>query len=462
MSQVNFNDKQSGDELTANDVNSLKSAINTNEGLLSNGTVSGYYDSNNQWRYNHHLIPSSNANFDLGSAEYKIRHLFLSDNSLWVGDEVKIDASPEGTIQTKKRDKSKLPYYITGVLDGSESSAYTFLNVDYAEEITLKGLEEYAQSLNPNVTLSDIFPQEGSANYQESDYESKTKINQSKHQRKKIYIKYNNNIMSSERPTLDLNECTDYEFYIDTEAANYLHDPMMDAWGEIRVRVIPTEHDVNKFNIFISKPNNSSDYNGALFTDQGATLRISMSNDDGSMTYRDWDNTQQAINDTSASKAIEFECNYVKSSSIPIPESIYAVGTNPNDFTYTHKMTVNGVDYYWLTNNEAIESLAITDQRSTNPDVTPGDNALWIMLDSGAPIFFLARYNDQNYIIPDSEYTIESVQGTVSWNGSTISNANIIQNIFFGETTLLNGTLYTKYQYYGDPSRYAQDGRGAA
>lgn len=485
MAKIFFNDKQSGDSLTATNVNDIKAAINTNIDQLeadvsslhlqdasggssstaveslSNGTVSGYYDSNNQWRYNHHLIPASNANFDLGSAEYKVRHLFLSDNSLWVGDETKIDASPEGTIQTKKRDKSKLPYYITGVLDGSESAAYSFLNVDYAEEITLKGLEEYAQSLNPNVTLSDIFPPEGSANYQESDYESKTKINQSKNQRKKIYIEYDNAILAPSIPTLDLNECTDYEFYIDTESANYLHDPMMSARGEIGVRVIPTEHDVNKFNIFISKPNNSSDYNGTLFNG-GSTLRISMSNDDGSMTYRNWDNAHEAINDISASKTIEFECNYAKPSSISIPKSIYAMGTNPDDFTYTHKMTVNGLDYYWLTNNEATEALAITDQRSTNPGATPGDNALWIMLDSGAPIFWIARYNDQNYIIPDSEYTIESVQGSVNWNGNEISNANIIQNIFFGETTLLNGTLYTKYQYYGDPNRYTEDGRGAA
>ena len=51
MSQVNFNDKQSGDQLTANDVNSLKSAINDNESLISNGTVSGYYDNNNQFTF---------------------------------------------------------------------------------------------------------------------------------------------------------------------------------------------------------------------------------------------------------------------------------------------------------------------------------------------------------------------------------------------------------------------------
>lgn len=33
-----------------------------------------------------HIIPTSNAQYDLGNAEYKIRHLFLSDNSMYVGD----------------------------------------------------------------------------------------------------------------------------------------------------------------------------------------------------------------------------------------------------------------------------------------------------------------------------------------------------------------------------------------
>lgn len=33
------------------------------------------------------IIPSTNSSFDIGSAEYKIRHLFLSDNSLYVGDQ---------------------------------------------------------------------------------------------------------------------------------------------------------------------------------------------------------------------------------------------------------------------------------------------------------------------------------------------------------------------------------------
>ncbi len=38
-----------------------------------------------------HLIPSSNAAYDLGNAEYKVRHLFLSDNTLYYeGDFLKV------------------------------------------------------------------------------------------------------------------------------------------------------------------------------------------------------------------------------------------------------------------------------------------------------------------------------------------------------------------------------------
>ena len=35
-----------------------------------------------------HMLPISNANFDIGSAERKVRHLFLSDNSVYMGEGV--------------------------------------------------------------------------------------------------------------------------------------------------------------------------------------------------------------------------------------------------------------------------------------------------------------------------------------------------------------------------------------
>ena len=54
-----------------------------------------------------HIIPDVDAQYDLGDAEHKIRHLFLSDNSLWVGDEHKMSVEG-GKLKFKKR-KSGVP-----------------------------------------------------------------------------------------------------------------------------------------------------------------------------------------------------------------------------------------------------------------------------------------------------------------------------------------------------------------
>ena len=55
-----------------------------------------------------HIIPSSNAAFDLGNAEYKIRHLFLSDNSLWIGDNYKLGIDGQ-KLAIRKRDIHVVP-----------------------------------------------------------------------------------------------------------------------------------------------------------------------------------------------------------------------------------------------------------------------------------------------------------------------------------------------------------------
>ncbi|MEK9696692.1 MAG: hypothetical protein VW270_13095, partial [Candidatus Poseidoniales archaeon] len=43
--------------------------------------------------FNFHLLPETNSQYDLGSAEYKIRHLYLSNNSLYLGDSAHLTAS---------------------------------------------------------------------------------------------------------------------------------------------------------------------------------------------------------------------------------------------------------------------------------------------------------------------------------------------------------------------------------
>lgn len=111
---ITFANKTTGDTLLALDVNSIKSVVNNNSSELSTlqttvanidtdltdvyntvqsnsatnwtGGGSSYSDTNVATYLNGnlstHIIPDTNATYDIGSAEKKIRHLFLSDNSL--------------------------------------------------------------------------------------------------------------------------------------------------------------------------------------------------------------------------------------------------------------------------------------------------------------------------------------------------------------------------------------------
>jgi len=465
MAQVNFNDKQSGDQLTANDVNSLKSTINDNEGLLSNGTVSGYYDSNNQFRYNHHIIPESNGNFDLGNAEYKVRHLYLTSNSLWMGDDVKIDVSTDGTVQTKKRDKSKLPYYITGAagLDATENQILDYFSKSNVSELTLSDLEKYAKTINSDATVSDIFPAEDSENYQESDFETKTSINQNKNQRKKIYIKYDYVALAPSIPTLDLNKHTDFEFIIDNASCTYYHENM-EAPGLIKVNLKITEYNFNKFNVFIARPGDQNDDNGKLFTNgTQSIIRLGVVNQGGNFSYKLLDGMLQATMDLSAHNIIHFECVFAKGIDYLIPEMITFFNNDPNNtsggYTNVYKMTLDGVDYYWLSSNSPTESQTIQEQTSIKSDANPGDYSLYTTTNNSEPLFFIASASDSSSITPSSEYTIASTQASLTWNGQNISNANIVESLEFGgvDLDILNGSLHTGYRYYGNDASYSSD-----
>ena len=59
----------------------------------SNGNIAFNTDGTDRWKITSggHIIPYTNAAFDIGNAEYKIRHLFLSDNTVYFqGDFLKV------------------------------------------------------------------------------------------------------------------------------------------------------------------------------------------------------------------------------------------------------------------------------------------------------------------------------------------------------------------------------------
>ncbi len=103
-----------------------------------------------------HIIPTTHAAYDLGMAEYKIRHLFLSDNSLWVGDEHKI-STEGGVMEFKRRKKDAVPKSITDA-GGDISGALNYYNANKAAsapakttatELELPDLMKYLKSLDP-------------------------------------------------------------------------------------------------------------------------------------------------------------------------------------------------------------------------------------------------------------------------------------------------------------------------
>ena len=65
-----------------------------------------------------HMIPTTNDTYDIGSAEYKIRDLYVSDNSLWIGDDHKVSIEG-GKQRNKKRKKGKTPKKVYDALIGA-------------------------------------------------------------------------------------------------------------------------------------------------------------------------------------------------------------------------------------------------------------------------------------------------------------------------------------------------------
>ena len=117
-----------------------------------------------------HILPLTNADYDLGSAEKKIRHLFLSDNSLWLGDGNKIDTS-SGSVKTKKRKKTVVPSTIT-TAGGDEAGLLASSGKGSLAQVTLEEALAYLKSLdNTKTDVSDLYPAETAGDYNAADWD---------------------------------------------------------------------------------------------------------------------------------------------------------------------------------------------------------------------------------------------------------------------------------------------------
>lgn len=109
-----------------------------------------------------HIIPTVHASgypnypgFDIGSAEYKVRHLFLSDNSLWIGDEHKVSIEG-GEMHINKRLTGKVPDGVAA-LGGTQTGALAHTGKTDLAELTLQDWEGYLHTLDPSQSIVEQF-----------------------------------------------------------------------------------------------------------------------------------------------------------------------------------------------------------------------------------------------------------------------------------------------------------------
>ena len=136
------------------------------------GTIKFETEGTDRWKITNggHIIPYANAAYDIGNAEYKVRHLFLSDNSLWVGDDHKVSIEG-GKMKFKKRKKSVVPASITAA-GGNEAGALAHSGKASLDLISCFEWLAYLTSLDASKTdLSDLYPPEDSGGYTDEDYD---------------------------------------------------------------------------------------------------------------------------------------------------------------------------------------------------------------------------------------------------------------------------------------------------
>lgn len=143
-------------ESLANEINALNARFNAFS--VVNGTLQGTNGTNGtdgdsgainaNGIFNTHLLPGTNNTYDIGSADKKIRDLYVSDNSIWIGESHKINITG-GKAKFKKRKGGK-PNSITTQVE--------YLNGKTEEDMSLHDWIQYKQEQDGgNPTAEDVF-----------------------------------------------------------------------------------------------------------------------------------------------------------------------------------------------------------------------------------------------------------------------------------------------------------------
>ncbi|MGY8913377.1 MAG: tail fiber domain-containing protein [Flavobacteriales bacterium] len=155
-----------------------------------------------------HILPNADNTYDIGSAAFKIRDMYVSDNSLWIGDEAKISFTGN-QLKFRRRNKSVVPSGLTtlGAAQGKnaatvESEALALSSgVSTVSDMKLHHWMAYAKSLDTTKTTGDIYTDSA------ADYEASAASEAFKEVGDDIYSTHDISIGKTTAPTsaLDVN-----------------------------------------------------------------------------------------------------------------------------------------------------------------------------------------------------------------------------------------------------------------
>ena len=165
-------------------------------------------------RISGHILPTVNDTYDLGSAEYKIRHLFLGNTSLWLGDETRITFTG-GKMKFRRRRKNALPRGLATIAAAhghsneqeTTNAALAHAGVSTVEDMKLEHWIDYTKTLDETKEINDIFTEDA------ADYEATTASEAFKEiGEDSIYSPHSVSIGTTEAPNYTLDVAGDINF----------------------------------------------------------------------------------------------------------------------------------------------------------------------------------------------------------------------------------------------------------
>ena len=153
---------------------SVGGAATLADASATNVNVSGTLSVAGQTTMGGDIIPDTNDAYDIGSPEFKIRDLYVSNNSIWVGDDMKI-SNVNGSLKFRKRKTDVVPKAIldAGANAGhaneqaTADAALAHAGIGDIGSMKLQHWFKFMRTLNAAAQLTDIF-RDDNDDYEES------------------------------------------------------------------------------------------------------------------------------------------------------------------------------------------------------------------------------------------------------------------------------------------------------